>query len=65
MSHIGHPILGDTIYAPPDVQKMCPRLCLHAHILKFKHPLTMEVTIIRSTRCDFLPGNLSKAVNAS
>ena len=64
MSHIGHPILGDTIYAPPDVQSMCPRLCLHAHILKFKHPTTMEATTICSKGCDFLPKKLSDAVNA-
>jgi tRNA pseudouridine32 synthase/23S rRNA pseudouridine746 synthase len=35
---IGHPILGDDLYAPPDVQTMAPRLCLHAEQLEFTHP---------------------------
>ena len=63
MSHIGHPIVGDTLYAPPDVQQMSSRLCLHAHILKFKHPLTNEVTTVCSTRCDFLPEDLNDLVH--
>ncbi len=35
---IGHPILGDDLYAPPDVRTMAPRLCLHAEHLEFTHP---------------------------
>lgn len=37
---IGHPILGDTLYAPEKVQKKAPRLLLHAESLAFLHPLT-------------------------
>lgn len=36
---IGHPILGDTLYAPPDVAARAPRLLLHASGLAFDHPL--------------------------
>ena len=55
LAHIGHPIVGDTLYAPPNVILMSPRLCLHAQHLKFKHPATKEVTVISSKKCDFFP----------
>ena len=42
LQHIGHPILGDDLYAPPDVVAMAPRLCLHATQLSFTHPATQE-----------------------
>ncbi len=35
---IGHPILGDALYAPPAVQAMAPRLLLHACALRLSHP---------------------------
>ena len=35
---LGHPILGDTLYAPPAVQTMAPRLLLHACALGLAHP---------------------------
>ena len=37
---LGHPILGDTLYAPPEVQARAPRLLLHATELRFAHPVT-------------------------
>ena len=37
---IGHPILGDALYAPPEVQAMAPRLLLHATALTLPHPYT-------------------------
>lgn len=35
---IGHPIVGDALYAPPAVVAMSPRLLLHASALAFPHP---------------------------
>jgi len=35
---LGHPILGDMLYAPPSVQTMAPRLALHACALGLAHP---------------------------
>ncbi len=35
---LGHPILGDTLYAPPAVQAQAPRLLLHACALGLAHP---------------------------
>ena len=39
---IGHPILGDALYAPPDVQASADRLLLHAASLRFAHPVSGE-----------------------
>jgi tRNA pseudouridine32 synthase/23S rRNA pseudouridine746 synthase len=37
---LGHPILGDALYAPPDIAAQAPRLLLHARNLAFVHPVT-------------------------
>ena len=37
---IGHPILGDVLYAPPAITRAAPRLLLHACGLRLAHPLT-------------------------
>ena len=39
---MGHPILGDALYAPPDVQALAPRLLLQARELRFAHPVTQQ-----------------------
>ena len=38
MLHIGHPMLGDGLYAPADIFAAAPRLLLHAAELGFTHP---------------------------
>jgi tRNA pseudouridine32 synthase/23S rRNA pseudouridine746 synthase len=40
MQSLGHPILGDSLYAPPEVLAMSPRLMLHAKTLALAHPFT-------------------------
>ena len=40
LRELGHPILGDALYAPPDVQTLAKRLLLHAWSLRFAHPVT-------------------------
>ena len=37
---IGHPILGDALYAPPEAHARAARLLLHAESLSFEHPAT-------------------------
>ncbi|SFC48908.1 ribosomal large subunit pseudouridine synthase A [Polaromonas sp. OV174] len=37
---LGHPILGDSLYAPEAVQAKAPRLLLHACALHFEHPVS-------------------------
>jgi tRNA pseudouridine32 synthase/23S rRNA pseudouridine746 synthase len=39
---LGHPILGDTLYAPPAVAAAAPRLLLDACALALRHPATGE-----------------------
>ena len=52
MQQIGHPIVGDELYAPPDVQAMAPRLLLHAECLKLFHPADGRLVTIQSP-CPF------------
>jgi len=40
MQQLGHPILGDRLYAGPEGRGVSPRLCLHAVELGFRHPIT-------------------------
>jgi tRNA pseudouridine32 synthase / 23S rRNA pseudouridine746 synthase len=42
LRELGHPILGDDLYAPPEVRSMAQRLLLHAAWLSFAHPVTGE-----------------------
>jgi len=42
LSHIGHPIWGDALYADPDTLSLSSRLLLHAKTLRFMHPLSHE-----------------------
>jgi tRNA pseudouridine32 synthase/23S rRNA pseudouridine746 synthase len=42
LREIGHPILGDDLYAPPKLVSMAPRLMLHAHALTITHPANGE-----------------------
>ncbi|WP_395340276.1 RluA family pseudouridine synthase [Ningiella sp. W23] len=40
MQHIGHPILGDRLYAHPEALAASKRLLLHAQDIAFRHPST-------------------------
>ncbi len=40
LAHIGHPILGDALYAAQELAAASPRLLLHAWKLGFTHPAT-------------------------
>lgn len=43
MQYLGHPIIGDTLYATPEQQQLSSRLCLHAEHLSFYHPQTEQL----------------------
>jgi len=45
---IGHPILGDALYAPAPVQALAPRLLLHATAITLPHPATGEPLSLQS-----------------
>jgi tRNA pseudouridine32 synthase/23S rRNA pseudouridine746 synthase len=40
LAEIGHPILGDELYAHDAARAAVPRLCLHASAISFDHPGT-------------------------
>ncbi|WP_130802938.1 RluA family pseudouridine synthase [Acinetobacter ihumii] len=42
MQYLGHPIVGDTLYADEQYQQLMSRLCLHAMTLSFQHPKTEQ-----------------------
>jgi tRNA pseudouridine32 synthase/23S rRNA pseudouridine746 synthase len=48
---IGHPILGDDLYAPQEVMQRADRLLLHAASLTVTHPGTGK----RETFCSVCP----------
>ena len=45
---IGHPIVGDALYAPADVRAMSERLLLHATSLRFAHPVSGALLSLES-----------------
>lgn len=45
---LGHPILGDALYAPPDTATKATRLLLHACTLCFAHPLTAQEMVFEN-----------------
>ena len=45
---IGHPIVGDALYAPPAVHTMAARLLLHAVSLRFAHPVSGALLSLES-----------------
>lgn len=49
---IGHPILGDDLYAPPEVVAQADRLLLHADMLALTHPHTGERVLFEAP-CPF------------
>ncbi len=40
MLSLGHPIVGDQLYAPDDIKALAPRLLLHASHIHLRHPTT-------------------------
>jgi tRNA pseudouridine32 synthase/23S rRNA pseudouridine746 synthase len=48
LRELGHPILGDALYAPPEVRVLATRLLLHAWSLRFAHPLTGQGLVFES-----------------
>jgi len=47
MLSLGHPILGDRLYAPDAALNKAPRLLLHAQELWLNHPITQDAIHIR------------------
>ena len=45
---LGHPMLGDALYAPADVQAKSSHLLLHACALRFLHPASGEAMVFEN-----------------
>ena len=45
---LGHPILGDALYAPEAARSRSARLLLHASVLRFEHPQSGEAMCFES-----------------
>lgn len=62
MSHLGFPILGDTLYGKASANKKwgIQRQLLHAHILEFSHPVSGEKTVIAAKK---LPEEMEKIIS--
>jgi len=54
LQHIGHPIWGDTMYAPLEVLAHAPRLMLHAQRLALTHPATGQALAFEHTPAGWL-----------
>ncbi|MGI9276025.1 MAG: pseudouridine synthase, partial [Endozoicomonas sp.] len=48
LAELGHPILGCEFYAHPEAKSAADRLHLHASLLSFRHPQTLEVMSFNS-----------------
>jgi tRNA pseudouridine32 synthase / 23S rRNA pseudouridine746 synthase len=46
---LGHPMLGDALYAPADVKAKATRLLLHACALRFLHPASLKEMVFENT----------------
>lgn len=56
-SHIGHPILGDTLYGSPS--ELINRQALHSYKLTFIHPVTKKVVSLEAP----LPNDINNIIN--
>lgn len=54
LAELGHPVLGDPVYANRSVQRMSPRLALHATRLSLVHPFTMATLAFDAPLADDL-----------
>lgn len=60
MSHIGHPVAGDTVYGPKKQVKELQGQCLHAKVIGFVHPVTGEYMEFDSSLPEYFGNFLEK-----
>ena len=60
MAHLGHPLLGDTVYGSPKGYPGLEGQCLHAKELSFVHPVTGERVTVTSELPDYFTSILEK-----
>lgn len=59
LSHLGHPIYGDTLYGDGDEEDLIKRQALHAFGLDFKSPRSGEILSLRAE----LPDDMKKLIS--
>ncbi|AVK49617.1 MULTISPECIES: RluA family pseudouridine synthase [Clostridium] len=60
LSHLGHPIYGDTLYGDGDEEDFIKRQALHAYGLDFKSPRSGEILSLRAELPDDMKELISK-----
>ncbi|OVE70034.1 RNA pseudouridine synthase [Clostridium diolis] len=60
LSHLGHPIYGDTLYGDGDEEDLIKRQALHAFGLDFKSPRSGEILSLRAELPDDMKDLISK-----
>lgn len=60
MAHIGHPILGDTVYGHKKPELGQNSQCLHAGILCFRHPRDLRPVMVMAPLPDYFQAVLDK-----
>ncbi len=60
MAHIGHPILGDTVYGRKKPELGQESQCLHAGVLCFRHPRDLRPVVVAAPLPDYFLQVLEK-----
>ena len=60
MAHIGHPILGDTVYGHKKPELGQDSQCLHAGLLCFRHPRDGRPVVVQAALPDYFTQVLAK-----
>ena len=60
LTHLGHPVVGDTIYGKAGAVA-APRLMLHASKIKFTHPKTHKIMTFESPLPDLMKEAIENA----
>lgn len=58
MKELGHPILGDHLYAESHYRDMAPHLYLHAGYLSFYHPISNQKMEFKTNPCFDIPKDI-------
>ena len=60
MAHIGHPILGDTVYGRKKPELGQDSQCLHAGLLSFQHPRDGRLVLVHAPLPEYFRAVLEK-----